>query len=538
MRSSTLAWASTSLGLAILSSAQPTSGTSSVDQFISKLNVSPSVASAVKSAISPCFPNGNASSTTCSGPQLSALACNVNSIVFGSGNEYLNSSSPAYVSVIEHNWSEACWLDARCVVQPASTQDVSRALLITSYMGTTFSVRSGGHNPNPGFASNVGGTLIDLVNLNQIGLSKDGSYALVGPGNRFGAVLKELDAKYQKSIVGGRIEDVGVGGYYLGGGMAFFSSRFGLAANTIRNYEVVLPDGSIVNANAKKNADLFWALKGGGPNFGIVTRYDINTVPAEKVWFEAFVYDPSQNEALLAAVVEYAKLAEADEAAGLVFNLTPQGGLVGFIYGNATVRPPVYAPFYNITPSATYAPSTVGSWVDLADAFAGATDETPSNWMIVSIAHKWSLDALNESYAEWTKLAAQVASSFNATLAFGVQPFTSTAVKNSNAAGGSPLGLEAVSQNWFTSTIQWQGDGHDAEALAAIQSLGQTVADSSAKYGAALPFRFMNDANHAQDVFKSYGDSNLARLRQIAAKYDPNGVMQKLQNDGWLLSKA
>ena len=124
-----------------------------------------------------------------------------------------------------------------CIIEPSSAADVSKAMQIMTFTGATYSVRSGGHNPNPGWASNNGGVLIDLGNMNDFTLSSDGSYVSVGPGNRWKRVYEDL-SKSNKSVVGGRVTDVGVGGYLLGGGLSHFSSQYGMAATNVRNFEV------------------------------------------------------------------------------------------------------------------------------------------------------------------------------------------------------------------------------------------------------------------------------------------------------------
>ncbi|KAI0882026.1 uncharacterized protein GGS22DRAFT_196179 [Annulohypoxylon maeteangense] len=535
MRLNSLIPGATALAFATPLIAAPTySNATTVSQFVSQLDLSQQDAKDVTAV----FGSYQTSEQIASLDEKTraTMACSVSQIVFSS--IYLNATSTNYQDRIDVNWSDACWLDAQCIVQPTAAADVAKALFIISFMDTRFAVRSGGHNPNPEFAS-VGdnGILIDNVNLNEITLIEDGAVARVGPGNRFGAVLKTLSEE-NKTVVGGRIEDVGVGGYYLGGGMAYFSSEYGLAADGIRNIEIVLANSSIVNANATSNSDLFWALKGGGANFGVVTRYDINTIPVAEIWFEALLYDPSESEKLLEAVVEYAAAAENDTAAGLVFNLTPDAGLVGFIYGKPVERPSVYKSFDGIPSNGVYVNSTIGTWLDLADGFANTTSLTASRYMIVSIAHKWNLPTFQDSYQTYLNLSAQVMKEFNATLAYGVQPYTSAAVKHSAKTGGNPLGLEPIGQNWFTSTIQWQDESNDEQALAAIQALGDSVISASKKHGADLPFRFMNDANHAQNVLASYGSANLERLRSISKQYDPQQMFQNLQNGGFLLSKA
>jgi FAD/FMN-containing dehydrogenase len=85
-------------------------------------------------------------------------------------------------------------------------------------------------------------------------------------------------------ITGGRVSTVGVAGLTLGGGASFHSGRRGFACDDMLNYEVVLADGSVVNANKDENPRLWKALKGGGSNFGIVTRFDMAAFPAGDIY--------------------------------------------------------------------------------------------------------------------------------------------------------------------------------------------------------------------------------------------------------------
>ncbi|KAL8733402.1 MAG: hypothetical protein Q9181_003610 [Wetmoreana brouardii] len=175
---------------------------------------------------------------------------------------------PVSQDLVDAHWSEACHAAPSCVLLPGTTAEVAKALKILNFFKTKFSVRSGGHSPNPGWSS-VGeeGILIDLRRINQFSINSDKSVVSLGPGLRWGDVYNALDS-YGVSVVGGRIPQVGVGGLILGGGFFHFSGEYGLAADNAKNFEVVLADGTITDANAEKNSDLFWALKGGGPNFG------------------------------------------------------------------------------------------------------------------------------------------------------------------------------------------------------------------------------------------------------------------------------
>jgi FAD binding domain-containing protein len=175
-----------------------------------------------------------------------------------------------------------------CIVRPRSTAEVSaafKALVVAD--GTSewdIAVRGGGHSHWA--SNNVGnGTTIDLSLLNAVKYNNCSQVAKIGAGARWGAVFAKVEA-FGRTITGGREGNVGVAGLTLGGGASFHSARRGFACDDVVNYEVVLADGSIVQANARSNADLFKALKGGGNNFGIVTRFDMKTFegPVGGIW--------------------------------------------------------------------------------------------------------------------------------------------------------------------------------------------------------------------------------------------------------------
>lgn len=107
--------------------------------------------------------------------------------------------------------------------------------------------------------------------------------ASIGTGASWGPVLAEVE-KYGLSVTAGRVGTVGVGGLVLGGGASFHSGTRGFSCDDVVNYEVILADGSIINANERQHANLFKALKGGSGNFGIVTRVDMIAFPAPELY--------------------------------------------------------------------------------------------------------------------------------------------------------------------------------------------------------------------------------------------------------------
>ncbi|KAJ2969636.1 hypothetical protein NUW58_g9939 [Xylaria curta] len=171
---------------------------------------------------------------------------------------------PAYTSEQTEYWSTACGdLKPSCILMPTTTQEVSAIVSILAASNETFAVKSGGHNPNNYFASVDGGPLISTKNLDQIIFDPATKTVRVGPGNRWDEVSKALDGSGY-SVVGGRIGNVGVGGYMLGAGLSFMSTEYGWAANSVLEYELVLANASIVHVTEHNHPDLFIALKGGG----------------------------------------------------------------------------------------------------------------------------------------------------------------------------------------------------------------------------------------------------------------------------------
>lgn len=113
-------------------------------------------------------------------------------------------------------------------------------------------------------------------------------------------------------------KNTGVGGLSLGGGISYLSPRYGWTCDTITDYEVVLANGSIVNANSEYNPDLFKALKGGNNNFGIVTRVTLNTFPQGEVWAATLYNDLSLVDAVIAEFVKINSPTAYNEYASLI----------------------------------------------------------------------------------------------------------------------------------------------------------------------------------------------------------------------------
>lgn len=161
------------------------------------------------------------------------------------------------------------------VVRPADAADVATAVGFARDAGLELSVRGGGHD-SLGRSTNDGGLVIDLRTLADV--SVDGDRVTVGGGAVWGDVAAAL-APHGLAISSGDTKSVGVGGLTLGGGVGWFVRLWGLAIDSLQSAEVVLADGRVVTASETAEPDLFWALRGGGGNFGVVTRFTFRANP-------------------------------------------------------------------------------------------------------------------------------------------------------------------------------------------------------------------------------------------------------------------
>src|SRR3954447_946739 len=164
-------------------------------------------------------------------------------------------------------------LIARC----ESVQDVAAALAYARREELDVAVRAGSHS-SPGFRTTDGGIVIDLSPLKAIHVDPTRRIAWVQPGVLWG----ELDAATQEhglAVTGGRVSSPGVAGFTLGSGSGWLERKMGLAADNLRAARVLTADGAFVTASETENPDLFWALRGGGGNFGIVIEFEFALRP-------------------------------------------------------------------------------------------------------------------------------------------------------------------------------------------------------------------------------------------------------------------
>lgn len=163
------------------------------------------------------------------------------------------------------------------IVRCASAADVAAALALGRENGVAIAVRGGGHNGG-GLGVVDDGLVIDLSEMADVAIDPTSHVVRVGGGATWGQV-DAVTAQHGRVVPSGIISTTGVGGLTLGGGHGHLTRTFGLTIDNLIGADVVLADGSQVRADAEHEPDLFWALRGGGGNFGVVTRFEFASHP-------------------------------------------------------------------------------------------------------------------------------------------------------------------------------------------------------------------------------------------------------------------
>ncbi|SFQ03306.1 FAD-binding oxidoreductase [Amycolatopsis rubida] len=213
----------------------------------------------------------------------------------------VHTSGPQYASAAAV-WNAAVLARPAVVVECRSTADVQASVRAARELGLPLSVRSGGHDW-AGRAIADGGITLDLRPLNRVAVDSGRRAAVVGGGARANAVLAGAEAHGLTAAVG-TIGTVGFAGLALGGGYGPFLGEYGLAADNLLGAEIVLADGEVVLANAARLPDLWWALRGGGGNFGVVTALGVRLHEARPITTGPAWYPASEAARVFAAVAE------------------------------------------------------------------------------------------------------------------------------------------------------------------------------------------------------------------------------------------
>lgn len=211
------------------------------------------------------------------------------------------------------------------ILRPSSVGGVQAAVKYAAASGLALAVRGGGHS-FAGFGTNDGGVVIDLAMLAGVEIVAGGwNVVRVGGGATWGQVSTAL-APHGLAISSGDTKGVGVGGLTLAGGIGWKVRKYGLALDNLVRAEVVTAEGRVVTADEDENAELFWAVRGGGGNVGIVTAFEFAAHPTTDVFHGKIAFPGAQAEQVIHGWAEYMRTAPEDLTAIAVFANPFAGG--------------------------------------------------------------------------------------------------------------------------------------------------------------------------------------------------------------------
>jgi FAD/FMN-containing dehydrogenase len=190
------------------------------------------------------------------------------------------------------------------IVRAATTADVAATVRFVRERNLEMVVRSGGHSLAQ-YSIIEGGIVLDLSSMKTLEFDTETRMARLGAGLTWGEVAETLNP-HGLGLTAGDNATVGVGGLATGGGIGWFARKYGLTIDHVRSIEVVTADSQVLTASATEHPDLFWAMRGGGGNFGIATSFEVELHPAGMVYGGAIFYDAREAATVLPAFARYA----------------------------------------------------------------------------------------------------------------------------------------------------------------------------------------------------------------------------------------
>ncbi|RYP59059.1 hypothetical protein DL771_011014 [Monosporascus sp. 5C6A] len=411
---------------------------------------------------------------------------------------------------------------------------------IISKLECPFGMRSGAHSAYKGSNSVDRGITIDFGYMNATTYDAEAKIATIQPGSNWGDAFAALDP-YGVTVVGGRASVLGVGGFITGGGYSFHTGLKGFAVDTVANFEIVLGDGTVVNANANENADLWKAQKGSSGNLGFVTRVDQHTIGSTLIWGGFVSYDLSKRDELFNAYLNFADNMGKDEASQSIVSLfyDATGFSLRSILTNAEAN--AVSPAFKAYMAIDNISSTlrVGSVSELVPEFTGPTPlGLYANWIVGATTNDFRvLDFIDRKHKDYVGKMNAAASESNFNVLIMFQPVTQSIVNHSVKSGGNVLGLEDLIADgpiimWLIAlTVD------TAENQEKILPIALEFRDAIDKYAKSInaykEWKYLNYAWADQNPIAGYGAENIVLIKAAADKYDPRGVFQKLRQSGF-----
>jgi FAD/FMN-containing dehydrogenase len=235
-------------------------------------------------------------------------------------------------------WNVAIDQRPAAVALPRTAAEVSAVVRAAADAGLRVAPQSTGHNPGPLAARGLDDVVIVRTSEMTLVVSDPARGIVRVEGGATWEPAVTAAAAHGRAVLHGSSPDVGIAGYSLGGGIGWYARKLGLATNSLTAVELVIGDGTLVRASEEENAALFWALRGGGGSFGVVTAMEFRSYPIESAYAGMMLWDVARAEAVLRTWSAWAPEApDAVSTSFRVLRLPPMPDLPEFLRGRSVV---------------------------------------------------------------------------------------------------------------------------------------------------------------------------------------------------------
>ncbi|KAI1776587.1 FAD-binding domain-containing protein [Hypoxylon cercidicola] len=414
-----------------------------------------------------------------------------------------------------------------CRVQPASADEVSHVLQVLVDNSCRFAVKCGGHSRYPDDSVSVGGVTVDLGLINSTVVSADNTTARIGGGALTRQIFAALDP-YGLAYVGGRVGQVGMGGFALGGGTSVLAAKYGWALDSILEYEIVLPNATIATVSETEHPELYYALRGGGNNFGIVTAFNVTVFPQGQVYAGSRTFADEHVDQFLEEAEKIFTIEDAEDTNVVLeyrygYSAAQNRYTMSSTqrYAEPVTNPPVFNAM-NAIPALSNLSGGISS-LAASTSFSGPLGRTRN--VFASLTHYPSIELGKQGIQIFKNNVQALGNATGVGAELITYSIPTQAVQNMKLRGGNALGIDVEGHLVINLlSLSWTNSADDDAAYAfADRFIGEfrQAAESLDKFH---PFIYINYANKGQDVFSGYGEENKQKLIAIQKEIDPEGI--------------
>ncbi|EGG05209.1 uncharacterized protein MELLADRAFT_25025, partial [Melampsora larici-populina 98AG31] len=431
---------------------------------------------------------------------------------------------------------------------PKTTEEIVAVVTAAAAEGIPVSAKSGGHSYAAyGLGGKDGFLVVDLSKMKGLTVDSSG-IADIQTGNLLGDVAQGLFKSGGKAIPHGTCPYVGTGGHSAFGGFGFTSRKWGLMLDVVVGHEVVLANGSVVNTSETENPDLFWALRGAGASFGIVSSLKVKTYDAPLIMtFFSFAWNFSSAEELSHAIISYQQFcieAELSDEIGMEVNIgmgdtkgQVQFQLLGTLIGASSDLDPLVSPLLSKLPNNPEKTINQTDWLTSLELLAAPQPLTPTaaslqsntdTFYAKSLVTPQAQPATNESIKALSNYF------FNQGMSTSLNWFVQLQLYGGKGSFINSVPQESSSYLHRSSlwTIQlYASTGSNKTAFPSdgfefIDSMADSIVTNNPKDWAGGYLNYVDD-KLADDVWpRFYYGEHYERLTQIKSKYDPQNLFR------------